>query len=88
MSLKNVLFRMGALFLGIGLGIGIGVLLAPEKGERVRKKLLRNGHKIKEELEDLSWRLADYMDETKGYVEEFVEGTERKIKKSCCKKGG
>jgi len=64
-----VIMKSGKVLLGIfgGLAAGalLGILLAPDKGENTRKKIIKTGE--------------DYMDNAKGRLDEIVEGVNGKI---------
>lgn len=54
---------------GIAAGALIGVLLAPEKGTRMRKRLLRKGEDLKDSLtEKIDEKFEDLTDAVKSQV--------------------
>lgn len=45
---------LSALFIGAGAGLAVGILMAPEKGEKTRKKLLKEVDKVTKEMSALA----------------------------------
>jgi gas vesicle protein len=55
---------------GVAAGVIIGILMAPDKGSKTRKKIIKKakqlGYDVKENLDDLKVYVNDFVDEIKG----------------------
>jgi len=48
---------MGAFLVGLAAGTATGILIAPEKGDKTRKKLKASASDWEEEIEEKVWKL-------------------------------
>ena len=66
-----------SLLAGIAVGTIVGILVAPDKGKRTQRKLLRKGKDISDDLkdkfEDLIDSVKDNLDTTSDYTEKAKE---------------
>lgn len=66
-----------ALIAGTAIGVGVGMLLAPEEGEKTRKKIKksidRTHEDIKKKVGEISDTIKDKAGHVKGTLEENVE---------------
>lgn len=74
----------GWFILGALVGAGIGLLLAPESGERTRRKISREARRLRREASE---RLDEFRDEMsdkgrhlKSEVEEWAEGVKEEVR--------
>ena len=74
MKLSNAVLL---LLTGIAVGAVAGILLAPEEGTKISKKLLKKARKYKKILED---KVSDYKDKAAD-LKDNIEGAAQDVKK-------
>jgi gas vesicle protein len=67
---------IAGLICGLVAGAGVALMLAPESGQRTRKRLKRVAGELKETAGD---RWDDLADEVRGRVEDVLEGARSRL---------
>jgi gas vesicle protein len=67
---------LAGMICGLAVGAGVALVLAPESGQRTRKRLKRVAGELKETASD---RWDDLADEVRGRVEEVLEGARSRL---------
>ena len=67
---------LAGLVLGVAVGAGVALVLAPETGQRTRRRLKRAAGDLKETAVD---RWDDLADEVRGRVDEVLEGARSRL---------
>ena len=67
---------LAGLVLGVAVGAGVALVLAPETGQRTRRRLKRVAGDLKETAVD---RWDDLADEVRGRVDEVLEGARSRL---------
>ena len=60
------------LLIGFAAGVAVGMLLAPEKGEDIRKKLSKTGSDLKTKFNDFIDSLSNKVDDLSDEAEDFA----------------
>lgn len=78
MENKNSKCSLGGIssfLVGLGLGLIVGVLIAPESGERTRKKLIKQAEKIKDDTFDI---ISEKTEDTSKKISETAKDVYKK----------
>ena len=67
---------LAGLVCGLAVGAGVALVLAPESGQRTRRRLKRVAGDLKETAAD---RWDDLADEVRGRVDEVLEGARSRL---------
>jgi gas vesicle protein len=94
LSLNLIVMSKGKVLLGVLAGVAVGavlgVLFAPDKGWNTRKRILKKGEDITEDLRDKFEELLDSLsvkaDEVKEDISDFSEKSKSKSKSRVGKK--
>lgn len=80
---------LGNFLLGLGLGVGAGMLLAPKKGEELRKDLKNKINELLEKAKeiDLNEVKEDFMDKVKELREEIEDLDKERVLEIAKEKG-
>jgi gas vesicle protein len=72
----NAMNFVSGFLLGAAVGAGIALLMAPEAGNRTRRRIRRVAGELRDTATD---QLDDFADDVKARVDEVVRGARRKV---------
>lgn len=79
---KNTIMNSGKTVLGIlavfGVGVLLGIVIAPQKGSKIRRKIAKNGEKY---LDSLKNQFDDFLNESADKIEKLGEVKDNLIEK-------
>ena len=79
--------KLSSVIVGAVAGVVAGVLLAPESGEKTRKKLAEDGGKIKEDFEgSLNKSIDTFLDTISQAVDDYSKQSKKSLKQAKKKK--
>ena len=73
---------LGVLLVGAAIGAGLGILFAPDKGSETRKKFMRKGEDLKDDLAD---KYNEFMEDMTEKFEAAKEEMDDLIKENISK---
>lgn len=79
--------KLSGIIVGALAGVAAGILLAPESGDKTRKKLAADGNKIKGDLEgSLNKSIDTFLDTISQAVDEYSKQSKKSLKQAKKKK--
>ena len=78
---------LSGIIVGALAGVAVGILMAPESGEKTRKKLAEDSEKVKADLEDSLGKSVDnFLNTVSQAIDEYSKESKRTVKKAKKKK--